>query len=273
MEVFEKHQRLNARDWIGTGQHIHVEKKRTGGVNMHWHNYFELEIVAEGTGQHILNGTVYPLQPGDAFFLTPTDFHEIAAEDSLVLWNVSFDEEMLTERLLSCLLSTDMCRTYRFTDNEFERLMMAVQLLQHECRTDGPCKKQLCEYLVSCLLRSNPSRYSEGHSSAQLDGIRMAVRYLELHFREKITLAQLADQAGFHPAYFSELFRRFTGETYIERLNSLRISYARMLLANGFSVSDACFASGFGSLSNFLATFKQRCQMTPREYRAKQMHR
>lgn len=273
MEPYESHTRLKARDWIGAGQHIHVQKKWTPGVNMHWHNYFELEIVAEGTGRHILNGTEYALLPGDAFFLTPTDFHEIKTDDALLIWNVSFDEEMLTPGMLSCLLSADMCRAYRFTDNEFDRLIMAVQLLQHECRTDGPCKKQLCEYLVSCLLRSNPTHFREGHSQAQLDGIRLAVQYLELHFREKISLAQLAAQAGFHPAYFSELFRQYTGETYIERLNSLRISYARMLLANGLSVSDACFASGFGSLSNFLATFKQRCGMTPSAYRTKQQKR
>lgn len=268
----EQHRRLKAQEWIGD-KHISVVRKNANTFAMHWHNYFEIEIVAEGTGRHILNGTEYTLRKGDAFLLTPTDFHEMIVEEPMVLWNVSFDEEMLTESLLTCLLSSDMRKTYRFTDNEFERLLMGVQLLQHECCTDGPCKKQLCEYLVTCLLRSNPTRFREEGNAQQLDGIRRAVRYLELHFREPITLAQLADQAGFHPAYFSELFRQFTGETYIERLNSLRVSYARMLLANGLSVSDACFASGFGSQSNFLTTFKQRCGMTPREYKAKQAHR
>jgi AraC-like DNA-binding protein len=40
------------------------------------------------------------------------------------------------------------------------------------------------------------------------------------------------------------------------------------LLKKGVSVSEACFASGFGSLSNFSAVFKKRCAMSPRNYRS-----
>jgi len=73
--------------------------------------------------------------------------------------------------------------------------------------------------------------------------------------------------SGYHPTYFSKMFYRVTGENYIERLISLRINYAKMLLKKDVSVSEACFASGFGSLSNFVAVFKKRCKMSPSAYR------
>jgi len=100
-----------------------------------------------------------------------------------------------------------------------------------------------------------------------MSGMKKAVAYIELHFREKISLERLSALSGYHPTYFSELFRKLTGETYIERLTSLRVNYAKALLANGVSVSEACFESGFGSLSNFLSVFKDRCGMTPSQYR------
>ena len=90
---------------------------------------------------------------------------------------------------------------------------------------------------------------------------------MELHFREDISLASIAAEVGYHPAYFSELFKRTTGETFMESLTKLRIGYARSMLLSGFSVSDACFLSGFGSLSNFLEMFKRNCKITPSEYR------
>ena len=90
---------------------------------------------------------------------------------------------------------------------------------------------------------------------------------MEMHFAEKITLDDVAAEAGYHPTYFSELFKKVTGETYIDMLTRLRLGHAKSMLANGFSVSDACFGSGFGSLSNFLELFKRNCKITPSEYR------
>ena len=90
---------------------------------------------------------------------------------------------------------------------------------------------------------------------------------MELHFKERISLSQLADEAGYHPTYFSELFKRTTGETYIEALTKLRVGYARTLLAGGFSVSEVCYMSGFGSLSGFATAFKRLCHMSPRAYK------
>lgn len=269
MEQFEHHQRLDAGDQIGSGRHICVQERISTHFPLHWHNYFEIEIVIGGVGKHVLNGTEYIISKGDAYLLTPTDFHEIVADSSVELINISFDSEMLTEQLLLQVTSPSFRKVFRFEDDAYERLRMTVQLLQHECSSNGSCTQLLCSYLLQCFVRHHPCQQPGNSASADvLSNIRKAILYLELHFREPITLTQLAEQAGFHPTYFSELFRTLTGETFIERLNSLRIGYARTLLANGFSVSDTCFASGFGSLSNFLATFKKHCNMTPSAYKA-----
>ena len=68
---------------------------------------------------------------------------------------------------------------------------------------------------------------------------------------------------------FSELFKKVTGESFTESLTRLRISYAKMLLANGISATDACFMSGFRSFSNFTATFKKLCNISPGQYKIK----
>ena len=88
-----------------------------------------------------------------------------------------------------------------------------------------------------------------------------------MHFAEKITLESVATVAGYNAAYFSDLFSRLTGETYIEALSRIRLGHAKSMLAGGFSVSDACFMSGFGSLSNFLDVFKKHYKISPHEYK------
>ena len=90
---------------------------------------------------------------------------------------------------------------------------------------------------------------------------------MQTHFREKITLEELSEKAGYHPAYFSELFKKVTGENYVTTLSRFRVGHARTLLSSGASVSDACFASGFGALSSFFAAFRKICGVSPSEYK------
>lgn len=252
---------------ISPGQPICVGTRVLTDCYLHWHNYFELEIITAGSGTHILNGVRYPITKGSVYLLTPTDFHSIESRETICLINISFTEEILTEKMLSELVSAGTGKVFHPTDDQFHRLTTTAQLLQHECDSDGPCKQQLCEYLLSTLFRSSPTPFPTSFGSSQVAGIQKAILYLELHFREPISLKFLADQAGLTPGYFSELFHRLTGESYTERLNTLRIGYAKILLSNGLSVSEACFASGFGSLSNFLTTFKSRCGMTPSAFK------
>ena len=89
---------------------------------------------------------------------------------------------------------------------------------------------------------------------------------------ENIGALALAKEAGFHAMYFSSIFKRATGESYVQRLNHLRLEYAATLLANNYSVSYACFESGFGSLSNFFTAFKKKYGMGPREYAKEKTH-
>lgn len=104
-------------------------------------------------------------------------------------------------------------------------------------------------------------------ASTHFGSVLRAYVYMQTHFKEKITLEELAAQASYHPAYFSEIFKRATGENDVATLARFRIAHARTLLAGGASVSDACFASGFTSLSNFFAVFKKHCGISPSEYK------
>ena len=203
------------------------------------------------------------------FLLTPADFHQIQAESDIHLYNLSFNEAFLNDRMIISLSSNKVMRAYSFDHKKLSQFRNAFELLMEECMIKGRCIPILAEYILEYLIRNNANYDSNHTNSENLSGIKKALLYLEMHFKEDISLTTLAKQAGFHPSYFSELFHETTGETYKEKLNSLRISHSKTLLKNGYSVSDACYESGFGSLSNFLTVFKQSCHMTPSQYKKK----
>lgn len=263
MDKLKKQVRLEMEN----GTHLSASMHEVGAHHpLHWHSFFELEIILSGSGKYIVNDIAYDLSERNVFLLTPTDFHHLEVTSPIRLINISFDEELLEEKDIISLVSSSVKKAYNFDSDSHERLVNAGELLIHECNISGTCQKQLLHYILTRLFMKNQPHANEHLSEGCCHGIKRAIVYMQMHFKEKITLEMLAKEAGYHPTYFSDAFKNYTGENYISSLNKLRTGYARTLLANGFSVSDSCFLSGFGSLSNFGTIFKRYSNMSPSEY-------
>ena len=264
MEKLLRHERLKIAD----GKSLTVETHRiVSWHSLHWHSFFEIEIILSGTGKYIVNDIEYDISKNNVFFLTSTDFHYLDVDGVADVINISFDETMISEKDIALLVFSGTQRAYEFSKEEYGRLVNAARILENECEIGGECQKQLLQYVIRCLLRKNDVLKNADVRGEHLVGIKKAIVYMELHFRENLTLDLIAKEAGYHPTYFSKLFKNVTGESYIETLTKLRLGYARTLLANGFSVSGACYSSGFGSLSNFLEIFKKNYNISPSEYK------
>lgn len=268
MKKLNNHVRMK----IPGGRHLVVENHTVHHDHpLHWHSFFEIEIVIYGVGKYTVNDTAYDLMEKNVFFLSSTDFHNIEVEGDAEVINISFDEETVDERILSLIISEKMKNAYSLDKDEYSRIVASAELLKYEVKTDGECQRELLKYIIYSLFKKSNITDSVSVNYEHYRGIKKAITYMEMNFRDNITLEFIAAEAGYNKNYFSELFKKITGQTYIEKLTRLRVGYARTLLANGFSVSDAAHLSGFGSLSGFLSSFKRTCGVSPREYKRKQL--
>ena len=93
---------------------------------------------------------------------------------------------------------------------------------------------------------------------------------IESSCREPISLAELADSAGFSRFHFLRVFRRVTGTTPYQYLLGARLRLAaRMLLDTRQPVTEIAYDVGFQDLSNFVRTFHRVIGTCPREYRTR----
>jgi AraC-like DNA-binding protein len=100
------------------------------------------------------------------------------------------------------------------------------------------------------------------------DGIERARIFMDEHFREPLTLADIAAQAGVSASYFCRRFKGRFGRSPITYLGNLRIAHARYLLANtNLAVAKVALQSGFLSVSYFCRQFKTTTDCTPVNYR------
>ncbi|MBQ1264361.1 MAG: helix-turn-helix transcriptional regulator [Oscillospiraceae bacterium] len=247
---------------------VSINRQKLCGYQQHWHDYYEIEVVTEGKGTFYCNGTEYTYEKGRISLLTPADFHNMRSDEVVKITNIEVGPEWFSESMRKMMSSPSFMKSRKLSEEDLNNVIAALDLLENEYERKGPCIQQILEYIFSRFALGGSNKPASSANKEYTKGIMKAVTYIEQHFRERITLETLSQVSGYHPTYFSKMFNQVTGETYIERVTSLRMNYAKMLLRKGASVSEARVAAGFGSHSNFTAAFKKRCGMSPSEYRA-----
>jgi len=100
--------------------------------------------------------------------------------------------------------------------------------------------------------------------AARVDAAREAV---EQRYAEPLSLSVLAREAGMSLFHFARVFAELEGRTPHRLLLDVRLAQAAARLQDGAGVTETCFAVGFGSLSHFVTTFRQRFGVRPSEVR------
>jgi AraC-like DNA-binding protein len=120
--------------------------------------------------------------------------------------------------------------------------------------------EEMCREYCSLVRQYAPA----GHSAL----VRKAAGYLEVHLGQPFELAELARYCSVHPAHLSRQFKKETGRTPTDFLNSLRIREAKLLLRlDRRPVEEIASKLGFGDPAYFARVFKKQEGMTPSQYR------
>lgn len=120
------------------------------------------------------------------------------------------------------------------------------------------------------LLSRLAAALEEKKEGAEQDPVRKSLRYLERHYREPITLKDVADHVYLNPAYFSTLFKQKLGKSFVEQLTEIRVEAAkkRLSLTND-KIASIAEQTGFANLRHFNRVFKKETSFSPKSYREK----
>jgi AraC-like DNA-binding protein len=93
-------------------------------------------------------------------------------------------------------------------------------------------------------------------------------RFTHSHFRDPISLRNVARVACMSVPSFCYYFKRRTQKTYIDFLNEVRINHAcNQLLTTDLPVTDICYDSGYNTIGHFHRQFLKLRKTTPLQYR------
>ena len=98
--------------------------------------------------------------------------------------------------------------------------------------------------------------------------IARARQFIEKHQAEPLSLGRIAHVANISRHYFCKMFKAATGISFVDYLSRVRIEKSKTLLLNPNSrISEAAFACGFQSMTNFNRAFKRIVGRSPTQFR------
>lgn len=111
--------------------------------------------------------------------------------------------------------------------------------------------------------------YSKKHHPDIANPIQSALQYIQFHYKEQITLGEVAQSVYLSTSHFSRSFKEEMGVTFVDYLMTYRIDQSKTLLKmTTLPIEVIANQVGFASAPYFSTAFKKKERCTPSEYRA-----
>ncbi|MGD8190903.1 helix-turn-helix domain-containing protein [Brevibacillus ginsengisoli] len=99
--------------------------------------------------------------------------------------------------------------------------------------------------------------------------IQKCISYISHHYNEDLSIATVADQVNLSYTYFSRLFKRETGMSFVEYVTFVRLQRAVWMLRHSNKTIEVIAEdNGFNTPNYFSSIFRKNVLMSPSEYRA-----
>jgi AraC-like DNA-binding protein len=249
---------------------------------------FEIIVGVKGEVYIQQDDEQYVVKPGSSLVLLPGHHHKGYAYSSepisffwahFTLKSFSLLDEAAGMRKLAGIISTSYSRLSHqaalplFHDSEPDsKLGILFHQLLH-LRSNPVYTKLAADYAITSILiqltqNITQDIHREKGKSAQSSTFEKSLEWLRDSFNEDISAKQAALRYHYNPNYYSRMFHARTGMRFMEYLNSLRVSKAKMLLyESDLSVKEIAGTVGFNDEKYFMRVFKAMEGISPARYR------
>ncbi|NEW09353.1 response regulator [Paenibacillus sp. SYP-B3998] len=98
--------------------------------------------------------------------------------------------------------------------------------------------------------------------------MKKAVQYMHENYQKDLNMTIVSNHVSLNYSYFSQAFKEYTGNSFVNYLKKLRIDKAQELLATTeYKVYEIGEIAGFENTKHFSRVFKENVGVSPQEYR------
>ncbi|WP_230679854.1 AraC family transcriptional regulator [Pontibacter rufus] len=256
-------------------------------MNNRWHFHPEVELIQlhKGSGMQFVGDSIRRFSPGDIVLIgsnlphfwrydhTPLDDDNTVAYSTAIHFAVNFWgdcflnipenkqlKELLNDAKRGILISGA-------TGRKIGKLMQKADQAMGVQRVIALLKCLVAIANESQLIMLSSMGFQADIAETENERLNAIYEYTLSHFKQKITLEEIADIAGLIPNSFCRYFKDMTGKTFSRFVTEIRVGYAcKLLVDNKMSIKQLCYESGFSNFNSFHKSFKQIVDKTPQTY-------
>ncbi len=271
---------------------IHVNRvTESFQLQEHTHDFIEICIVAEGDGEHYIDGTHFKVAKGDLFYIPVGVSHvfrprSAAPESRLIVYNCVFAGACLDNVFRLLPLERKLRDFFRGVEEEgrwialrdsageaqwtLQRLFLDSS--QPEEGHSARLYAGLIELLVFVYRSCRPAASSP--VPATEDGVRELLGRIVRDCARTLKAEDVADELGVSVRQLQRLVKSASGMSLTELVQEARIREScRLLGESANKIGEIASAVGYQDLKFFNRLFKRKTGMTPREYRRRALIR
>ena len=255
----------------------------------HWHRNIEFNLVTRGRIRRIVDGIQYDQKEGDFFVVNSGELH---ADH----WMEETDHfEGITVQISKSFMELWLGKDFYLTNPENQEHMQQMTdiLLQFGAlkqrknqessqevytgfgeKPDGNIENDLSRiramellFRMMGILRSfcMETRSENKRNKEVINKIKDIVNYIDEHYAENLTLAEVAEQFHYTSAHLSRLFKKQIGTNFHDHLQYIRLMNCVEIMKTHpqMQLTSIALDNGFPNMKSFIETFKRFYGCTP----------
>lgn len=247
-------------------------------VTNHWHNSIEIIYITAGTLFVTLGQNQLTLKEGDCILINSRVVHATNSSlgnDAILLQiPASFLKRYLPD-YESYYFDLDFDSTdvhYQTKLMQFKKILEDMEVVETVMPEAANLRfTSLLFELLFVLYHNFRIAVGSGQtqqSSQVLSQLKPILDYTNQNYNRPITIQEVADLAHLQPEYFCRKFKKYVGQTYLEYLNEVRLTYIYQdLLHTKKTLNEILETHGFTNYKLFRRVFRDKFGCTPGQLR------
>ncbi len=250
-----------------------TEIRRDAQEETHAHSAVELYYVVEGTCDLTVGEDSVAMGQKDIVLVNPMERHSFRAKGILCLIRIGY-------RAVANASPDGGAVFYLNTVREREESYEDIRYIIHELIWLEAGSRQEREYrvyrdfyelmdILSLRFRAGGAKEGEERRNLPDDRkLQQLLSYVHGHYRESISLSELAKEMYVSTSSLSRFFRKKTNLYFSDYVNRVRLDYAvREMRGTNNNLTRISAECGFSSPSSFARLFRERYGISPNDYR------
>ncbi|GAB4192038.1 MAG: AraC family transcriptional regulator [Thermoflexibacter sp.] len=247
----------------------------------HFHPHYQLFTVLDGNGTRFVGDNIRLFMPEDTVFLGPNIPH---------VWRSDYSEKNHAHGIVVYFTEDFLGKDF-FEKPEMYLIKQLFVNSQRGLEIIGDTRISLQKSLIELVKLSGfdsilkllsilndlshsteykyitTPNYVNSHKISETERMQKVHEYVMQHFKEEISLSELASLICMSESAFCRYFKSRTNKTFSDFVSEVRIGYAcKLLMDNKLSVTQIALESGFNTISNFNRQFKNLMGKSPLQY-------